>query len=89
MSTPTYVERINELLRPSPPTGRSALDLFAGCGGLSRGFEAAGFSTYGFEWKEAAAQTYRTNLMGPCEQLFLKPGQSYPAVDVLIGGPPC
>lgn len=42
------------------------LYLFAGCGGLSFGFEAAGFRAMGYEMDKAAAHTYNTNLLGEC-----------------------
>jgi DNA (cytosine-5)-methyltransferase 1 len=41
----TYIEKINTLLVPNPHLPFKVLDLFAGCGGLSLGFEAAGFHT--------------------------------------------
>lgn len=84
-----YVERINELLQPGESAGLMVLDLFAGCGGLSLGFEAAGFSTMGYEKVPAAAATYGRNLQGGCECVELGVGQSYPDADVVIGGPPC
>ena len=66
------------------------LDLFAGCGGLALGFEAAGFHTVGFEMLEDACQTYSTNLNGICHQQVLEPGQDLTdSADVIIGGPPC
>ncbi len=64
------------------------LDLFAGCGGLGLGFEAAGCRTIGYEAKETAASTYRDNL-GECEMAFLEVGQPEGSADVIIGGPPC
>jgi DNA (cytosine-5)-methyltransferase 1 len=65
-------------------------DLFAGCGGLALGFEAAGFHTVGFEMLADACQTYRENLRGPCHQTMLHPGTDLgPAPDVIVGGPPC
>lgn len=64
------------------------LDLFAGCGGLGLGFEAAGFHTIGYEVKDVAAGTYRDNL-GECETVALDVGQPTGAADVVVGGPPC
>lgn len=69
-----------------------ALDLFAGCGGLALGFEAAGFDTIGFEMDPDACSTYSGNLAGKCHQLFLKPDLELVSdrhVDIIIGGPPC
>lgn len=69
-----------------------ALDLFAGCGGLALGFEAAGFDTIGFEMDQDACSTYNGNLSGRCHQLFLKPDLELVPdrhVDIIIGGPPC
>jgi DNA (cytosine-5)-methyltransferase 1 len=65
------------------------LDLFAGCGGLSLGFEAQGFATHGFEMDPDCCATYRKNLQGKCEQVFLTPDTPLPAAKVVIGGPPC
>jgi DNA (cytosine-5)-methyltransferase 1 len=76
-------------LHPARPL---ALDLFAGCGGLALGFEAAGFDTVGFEADADACSTYNRNLGGRCHQLFLKPELDLVPdrhVDIIIGGPPC
>ncbi len=75
------------------------IDLFAGCGGLSLGFEMAGFiSLLAIDnWKDALT-TYAFNRKGArtlCEDLATldpyKVMQEYsiPNVDVIIGGPPC
>lgn len=68
------------------------LDLFAGAGGLSLGFELAGVgfrSTFAVEIDEAAASTYKRNFgtpvyAGPIEDL-----DEFEPAEVIIGGPPC
>lgn len=85
----SYIERINEVLVPNITEDAVVLDLFAGCGGLSLGFEAAGFKTIGYEMNPDAAATYRKNLIGDClvEKLTLE--TEYPDAQIIIGGPPC
>jgi DNA (cytosine-5)-methyltransferase 1 len=65
------------------------VDLFAGCGGLSLGFEAQGFETHGFEMDADSCATYKRNLKGQCTQVVLTPELELPTATVLIGGPPC
>lgn len=68
------------------------LDLFAGAGGLSLGFEMAnrGFEAIlAVEMEPAAARTFKANFGcqvwdGPIENL-----DRFPEADVIIGGPPC
>jgi DNA (cytosine-5)-methyltransferase 1 len=67
------------------------MDLFAGCGGLTRGFlDTRKFrSIFAVEWDEDAAATYRANFgdhvfCGPIERV-----EEFPKVDVIVGGPPC
>lgn len=75
------------------------IDLFSGCGGMSLGFEEAGFSNLVAidNWKDALV-TYEFNRPGAktmCADLLnLKPSEiekeiATNAVDVIIGGPPC
>ena len=79
-----------ELKLPSEKSGPLVLDLFAGCGGLALGFEAAGFVTIGFEMDEDCCATYCHNLRSPCHQMRLAPGQELTdGVDVIIGDLPC
>ena len=84
-----YIDEINNILVPTITEVPVVLDLFAGCGGLSLGFEAAGFETVGFECVEAAVETYNRNLKGRCHAAMLEVGSEYPDADIVIGGPPC
>ena len=84
-----YVDFINNTLRPRITEKEVVIDLFAGCGGLALGFEAAGFETIGYEMDVAASQTYRDNLLGECLHVKLDTEFDYPVADVIIGGPPC
>lgn len=89
---PPYLRHLHhELPRPHPASDAPlALDLFAGCGGLALGFEAAGFRTLGYEKQRDACATYTQNLHGACRHQTLHPHTSYPtAPDIIIGGPPC
>jgi len=73
-----------------------AVDLFAGCGGLSLGMEAAGIHVmHAFDAWAPAVDTYRANLSHPCSQADLSDVASTLAVlktmkfDMVVGGPPC
>jgi DNA (cytosine-5)-methyltransferase 1 len=92
MSTQDYIQFLESRLSLDKPKQSEPLvyDMFAGCGGLALGFEAAGFRTVGFEWDEDACATYRMNLHGGCNRVFLRPKQDLgQSPDVIIGGPPC
>ena len=78
-----------------------AADLFAGAGGLSIGFEHAGFRiAFGNDISPEYAVTYQANhkgtafFEGPVENLsadriLRTTGLARNELDVLIGGPPC
>lgn len=80
------------------------LDLFAGCGGFSLGFQTAGFRLLGaVECELSAARTHCLNLLPghTAESIDIKSadpdrlvqghgiGNPQEAVDVIVGGPPC
>lgn len=86
----SYIEIINSVLEPKTPDGFKVLDLFAGCGGLSLGFEAQGFEVLGYEMDVKAVETYNKNLLGKCIEEKLNFNKKYDETyHVIIGGPPC
>jgi len=72
------------------------VDLFCGCGGLSLGFEKAGFDVVvAYDNWNAALHVYNTNFKHPAKNLDLADVEacveeisSY-SPDMIIGGPPC
>lgn len=74
----------------------SVIDLFSGAGGLSKGFEQAGFIIKAaFEKNNYARQTYTQNFPGVVmrENLigadYAQLQEQVGTIDVVIGGPPC
>ena len=72
------------------------VDLFAGCGGMSLGFEEQGFNIVGaFELWEAAVKCYEKNFKHPIFQIDLSNADeaikkiSELEPEMIIGGPPC
>lgn len=86
----SWIQLVNDALRmPTSYRKEKVIDLFAGCGGLALGFEAAGFITHGFETKPDCVETYRLNLLGDCVHEHLTLKTQYPSADIVVGGPPC
>jgi DNA (cytosine-5)-methyltransferase 1 len=89
-TTPYELVLDRDLTLPDEKIGPIVMDLFAGCGGLALGFEAAGFLTVGFEKDADCCATYRKNLRSPCHQTHLAPGTELTdGARVIVGGPPC
>lgn len=79
------------------------IDIFSGAGGLSVGFEQAGFDIrYAIECDKYAAETYRNNRKNknvtvdirdireiPPKEVINKLGIKKGELDIVIGGPPC
>lgn len=76
------------------------LDLFSGCGGISLGFQLAGFEIVGgIDMNEDAVKTFQSNfhgsraysknLMEINEDEILRLYPNIEEVDIIVGGPPC
>ena len=70
------------------------IDLFAGCGGMTSGFAAAGGyrPVMAVEWDLHAAATYAANFGEDhirWSDIAAVPDSAIPEVDVIVGGPPC
>jgi DNA (cytosine-5)-methyltransferase 1 len=67
------------------------MDLFAGCGGMTRGFGDSGRfePTFAVEMDRDAAETYRRNFGDHVMAEMIQDIPAWPRVDVVIGGPPC
>jgi DNA (cytosine-5)-methyltransferase 1 len=71
------------------------IDLFAGCGGLSLGFQQAGFEILaGFDNWQAAITVYQRNFSHPIMNVDIAELDDFSIFqnylpDVIIGGPPC
>ncbi len=70
-------------------------DLFSGCGGMSLGFQEAGFDVVGAidNW-DAAIEIYKANFSHPIYKMDLSKDDSIPILkelqpEIIIGGPPC
>jgi DNA (cytosine-5)-methyltransferase 1 len=68
------------------------LDLFAGAGGLSLGFEQSGLGfvpVFAIENDPAAARTYKRNFGCPVFDGDIEDVETFEQADVILGGPPC
>ncbi len=71
------------------------VDLFSGCGGMSLGFQQAGYDVVGaFDNWGAAVNIYQANFHHPIYQVDLNSDTVIPIIkkmkpDVIVGGPPC
>lgn len=75
---------------------KSIVDLFAGCGGMTKGFSNAGFEIRaGFELWPSAVACYKANFSHELYQTDLsQPDEAIEEIksinpDIIIGGPPC
>lgn len=67
------------------------IDLFAGCGGMSRGFQDSGRfrSIFAVESDRDAAETYELNFGDHVACSPIEDVASFKSADLIIGGPPC
>ncbi len=95
---PPVLDALRRLIGSSNTATRPAfrfIDLFAGIGGLRRGFDAIGGKcVFTCEWNELAQRTYRANFHDADDHVFAGDitkveAQDIPAHDMLLAGFPC
>lgn len=69
--------------------GPDVLDLYAGMGGFSSGFAAAGFQVLGVDRIPWTSEIFSTWNLGEARQINLLDESCLVPAQVLIGGPPC
>jgi len=80
-----------------PKPKYTVLDLFCGCGGISKGFQHAGYNIIGgIDFNEDATKTFKHNfkdanvICADISQIHDKDAfDMFHGVDVIVGGPPC
>src|SRR5579884_755336 len=71
-------------------TQYSFIDLFCGAGGLSLGFQQAGFRlVHALDSSPAAVSTHAANVDGNVSCTLITPDIAVPASTIIVGGPPC
>ena len=72
------------------------VDLFAGCGGMTLGFQSAGFEAiFAIDNWESAARVYEANFSHDIQRLDISNWRKVSETlddyefDMIIGGPPC
>jgi len=67
------------------------IDLFAGCGGMTLGFERSGLfkSVLAVEWERDAGDTFRRNFGDHIFEGAIEDVPRFPSADIVVGGPPC
>lgn len=95
---PSTLSQDSQTPAPGSTTPRDRfrfIDLFAGIGGLRRGFEQlGGRCVFTSEWNDLAAKTYRANYRDPADHIFAGDitevdETDIPDHDVLLAGFPC
>jgi DNA (cytosine-5)-methyltransferase 1 len=73
------------------PRRYELIDLFAGCGGMTRGFLDSGRfdSVFAVELDRDAAETYSLNFGDHVAQVPIEDVAKFHPAEVVIGGPPC
>lgn len=75
----------------SDPRRYQLIDLFSGCGGMTRGFlDSKRFeAVFAVECDADAAATYRKNFGDHVSEVPIENVAKFPSADIVIGGPPC